>query len=191
VRLTNLCHQSSSPRAVYFLTRGKQTQVLPAPLPANLSNTSPFLTLSWESQPSHVTPRVCHSAGVPPFLQLVALGEDGVEVQEISLSVFDKGKGRAEEPVRGSVDILADTGFLCTGGHWHRLGCPHQLTRSYSVASNVSGASLDSLETEDIISKMQTEQGIYGWCRKGLQDWRVFWVGGAGEGGKNEGDELR
>jgi len=185
-------NQLSSFRAVYFLSRGKQTQIFPAPLPANLSNTQPFFTLTWESQPSHVSPRICHSAetGVPPFLQLVALGEDGVEVQEISLSVLNKGKGRAEEPVRTSADILGDAGFLCVGGHWHRPGYPHQMTRPYSTVSAVSGTSFDSLETEEIIAKMEMEQGIYGWCRKGLEDWRVFWVGGTGGVGQTGNSEL-
>lgn len=174
-------HQLSSPRAVYLLTRGKQTHVVPSPLPTNLSNTLPIFTVTWESQPSHVTPRICHSpkTGVARFLQLVALGENGVEVQEASLPFSSKGKGRAEEPICASAD-LGDTGFLCTGGHWHRPGYPHQITRSTSVASDISGASFDSLETDEIISKMQTEQGIYGWCRKGQCDWKVFWAGGTG-----------
>jgi len=180
----------SSPRAVYFLTRGKHTQVFPCPLPANLSNTLPIFAVMWESQPSHVTPRVCHSSetGAAPFLQLVALGEDGVEVQEISLPFSNKGKGRAEESIRASAEDLGDAGFLCAGGQWHQPGYPHQITRSCSVASNISG-SFDNLETDEIISKMRMEQGIYGWCRKSQQDWRVFWVGGTGETEKSGDDK--
>jgi hypothetical protein len=134
-----------------------------------------------------VTPRICYSSetGVAPFLQLVALGEDGVEVQEISLPFSNKGKGRTEEPIRASADTLGDAGFLCNGGHWHQPGYPHQITRSCSVAS------FDSIETDDIISKKKMEQGIYGWCRRGQHDWRVFWVGGTGEmsGTHNNGDD--
>jgi hypothetical protein len=174
-------HQQSLPRSVYFLTRGKQTHVLPSPLPAAIGNTPPLLCLTWESQPSSVTPRVCHPPedGAPPFLQLVALGENGVEVQEVSLSFLNrgKGKGRIEEPVRASLDISA--GFLCTGGHWHRSD-HSQLKRSDTVASDVSGTSFGSLDADELASRLQTEQGIYGWCQKDLRDWRVFWVGGTG-----------
>lgn len=178
--------QPALPRTVCFLTRGKQTQVLSSPLPANIGSSIPIHSIKWETQPSSITPRICRSLGdKAPFLQLVALGEDGIEVQEIPLSLLnrgkDKGKGRAEEPTRASADINGNTGFLCTGGHWHRQGYPDTLSRSLSVATDMSAtSSFDSLETEEIVSKMQQEQGIYGWSHVGIKDWRVFWVGGTG-----------
>lgn len=179
--------QATLPRMVYFLTRGKQTQVLSSPLPANIASSVPLHSVKWETQPTSITPKICLSPGDnnPPFLQLVALGEDGIEVQELSLSFLnrgkDKGKGRAEEPIRASADINGNTGFLCTGGHWHRPGYPNTLSRSMSVATDISAtSSFDSLETEEIVSKMQQEQGIYGWSHVGMGDWRVFWVGGSG-----------
>ena len=179
---TSVGQSPSLSRAVYFLTRGKQTHILPSPLPAIIHNMPSLLNLTWESQPSSVTPRLCYPPGdgARPFLQLVALGEDGVEVQELSLSFLSrgKGKGRAEAPVRASLDISA--GLLCTGGHWHRSEYPPQMTRSVSVASDSSGTSFGSLDTDEVLSKLQIEQGIYGWCQKDLQDWRVFWVGGTG-----------
>jgi hypothetical protein len=174
--------QPSLPRSVYFLTRGKQTNILPSPLPATISNYPSLLSLTWESPPSSVTPRICHPPedGAPPFLQLVALGDGGVEVQELSLSFLNrgKGKGRAEAPVRSSLDISA--GFLCTGGHWHQPNYSPQMTRSHSVASDVSGTSFGSLDSDELVSKLKLEQGIYGWCQKDIRDWRVFWVGGTG-----------
>lgn len=177
--------QSTLSRAVYFLTRGKQTVILPSPLPASISTSAPIHSVRWDSQPSSVTPRICYTREEStPFLQLVALGEDGVEAQELSLSFLnrgkDKGKGRAEEPVRVIGDINGKAGFLCLGGHWHRPGYPSQLTRSISAGTNLSGTSFDSLETEEITAKMQQEEGIYGWGHNGLHDWRVFWVGGSG-----------
>jgi hypothetical protein len=110
----------------------------------------------------------------------VALGDGGVEVQELSLSFLNrgKGKGRAEAPVRSSLDISA--GFLCTGGHWHQPNYSPQMTRSHSVASDVSGTSFGSLDSDELVSKLKLEQGIYGWCQKDIRDWRVFWVGGTG-----------
>jgi hypothetical protein len=178
--------QSTLPRTVYFLTRGKQTHILPSPLPATISTVPPLLTLTWESQPSSITPRVCDPCenGASALLQLVALGEDGVEVLEISLSFLNRGKGkaRAEVPVRASLDISA--GFLCTGGHWHRPNYSPQLTRSHSVASDISFGSLD---TDELASKLQQEQGVYGWCQKDVRDWRIFWVGGSGEDSNAQG----
>ena len=179
--------QSTFPRTVYFLTRGKQTHVFSSPLPANIFSSVPLHSVKWDTQPTSVTPRICCPPGDqdPPFLQLVALGEDGIEVQEMSLSFLNrgkgKGKGRAEEPIRAFADINGDTGFLCTGGHWHRPGYPNTLSRSLSVATDFSvTSSFDSLETEEIVAKMQTEQGIYGWSHVAVGDWRVFWVGGPG-----------
>ena len=178
-------HQSTLPRMVYFLTRGKQTHLFSSPLPANITSSAPLHSVRWDTQPTGVTPRICPSPGDqnPPLLQLVALGDDGIEVQEISLSFLNrgKGKGRAEEPIRVSADINGNTGFLCTGGHWHRPGYPNTLSRSLSVVADASApSSFDSLETEEIVAKMQQEQGIYGWSHVGVGDWRVFWVGGPG-----------
>lgn len=176
--------QATLPRTVYLLTRGKTTHVLPSPLPASIANTTPLLTLSWPTQPSDVSPRACFppEGGGPPFLQLVALGPDGIEVQEVSLSFLDnkKGKGRMEEPIRVSTDI-GDAGYLCLGGHWHRPGLAQRLTRTQSVASDYSATSFDSMDTDEIAAKLEREQGLYGWCRRGVQDWRIFWVGGTGE----------
>lgn len=176
-------------RSVYFLTRGKRTHILPSPLPATISNNPPLFSLTWESQPSSVTPRVCYPPedGALPFLQLVAFGDGGVEVQELSLAFLrGQGKGRAEVPVRSSLDISA--GFLCTGGHWHQPNSSPDLTRSPSVASDVSGTSFGSLNTDELLSRLQLEQGIYGWCQKDLRDWRVFWVGGTGREHDEDGD---
>jgi hypothetical protein len=139
-----------------------------------------------------------------PYLQLVALGEDGVDVQEISLEFLRSGrnKARAEEVRKGQADVGSATGFLCVGGHWDRPNYPYQqaypLSRSHSRSSDMSGTSFDSVATEDIVSRMRMEEGVYGWCRKGVEDWRVFWVGGSTASGDddngdddNDNDDLR
>ena len=41
-----------------------------------------------------------------------------------------------------------------------------------------SSQSFDSMESQEVAAKLRREQGIYGWCRKGVADWRVFWLGG-------------
>jgi hypothetical protein len=118
------------------------------------------------------------------MLQLMAFGEDGLEVQEaplyplFSLSGRGSEKARAEEPVVSEVAI-GECGFLCLGGHWHRpFDSPLDLSRSYSMRS---AASIDTMATEEVISRLESDQGIYGWQSKGLEDWRIFWIGGMGE----------
>jgi len=118
-----------------------------------------------------------------PYLQLIAWGEDGVEVQEISFGFLTKGKGKPEESRKGHADVGGTTGFLCIGGHWDKPNYPYQkpypLSRSYSGSSDMTSTSFDSMATEDIVNRMQMEEGVYGWYRKDVEDWRVFWVGGS------------
>ena len=203
------------PQSVYLLTRGKQSYVLPYPLPANLQATAPLLTFSWRSHPTFVAPRVIEVEGggdgnsgggsggggggegggpspwaaTPPparrrMLQLTAFGEDGLEVQETPLSFSMKEKARLEEPVVSEV-VIGETGFLCGGGHWHR---PYDapLSRSYSVRS---GVSFDSMATEEVVSRLESDKGIYGWQRRGMEDWRIFWIGGMGEEQRTDDDD--
>jgi len=218
---------SSSSSSIYVVTRGKQTFVLPCPLPANLQSTAPLLVLPWRSHPTFVSPRVIDieypnphptsarsdasydststaaamaaAAAAPPVparrrvLQLTAFGEDGLEIQEVPLSsLFGNGNGkgkerwsRYDEPVVSEVDI-GETGFLCGGGHWHRpYDAPLDLSRSFSMRS---GVSFDSMATEEVILRLEADQGTYGWQRKGLEDWRVFWIGGAGDESRTDDD---
>ncbi|KAK0461648.1 uncharacterized protein EV420DRAFT_1619179 [Desarmillaria tabescens] len=174
-------------KKVHLLTRGKQTHILPCPVPTGTSNSYPPLrVIIWKSPPTSVTPRICsNNDGDSPsrFLQLIALGEHGVEVQEMSVSFLSKGKGkaRADDIVYGEDDAGGDTGFLCVGGHWDQpLYPPYQpLNRSSSSASDISLESVNSMESGELLAKMKMDQGLYGWCRKGLEDWRVFWLGGS------------
>jgi hypothetical protein len=145
-------------------------------------------------RPKHVEARVCRpyahdQEDRPPFLQLIAFGEDGIEVQEINLNQLTvrRGKGKSvanhSVPTHAVSDILGgETAPLCTGGLWHRPVHPDQtdLYRSDSVMSYMSASSYDSNDTEELAAKFLSERGIYGWVRKGHMDWRVFWVGGTG-----------
>ena len=138
-------------------------------------------------------------------LQLTAFSEDGLEIQETFLAtLFEKDRSSAsasalasssssasasasaaassraaEEAVVSSEVVLGETGFLCRGGHWNRpYDAPLDLSRSYSMRS---GASVDTMATEEVVSQLELNQGTYGWQRRGLEDWRVFWIGGVGE----------
>ncbi|KIJ69866.1 hypothetical protein HYDPIDRAFT_77816 [Hydnomerulius pinastri MD-312] len=180
----------SPAKSVYVLTRGKQTHIVPAPLPASIQTTPPLYSVTWTSHPSSVTTRVCvpplsrslKSAETSPFLQLVGMGDDGIEVHEISLTMFSnrKGKGKAvalADPPHAQC-FIGETGFLANGGHWHCLTsvvAPPQLERTDSATSTGSS---ESVETDEVASRLRAEAGVYGWVRKDAEDWRVFWVGG-------------
>jgi len=189
----------TQPQSLYFVTRGKQSFALRCPLPASMHATVPLVTFHWRSPPTYVVPRVidvdygggseCSGATTTAtaarrgrVLQLTAFSEDGLEIQETLLSsLFGKERSRnvAEEAVVSSEVVLGETGFLSRGGHWHRpYDAPLDLNRSYSVRS---GVSVDTMATEEVVSRLELGQGTYGWQRKGLEDWRVFWIGGAGE----------
>ncbi|KAI0938160.1 hypothetical protein AcV7_003433 [Taiwanofungus camphoratus] len=185
MNLPSFPYRSPLVQSMYVLTRGKQSHIVPHPLPPSVSSIPPYRVLIWSSPPSHISCRVCSPSreglGLPAFLQVVAFGGDGVEVQEISLSSLSerKGKRRDEVPSRAQSDLGGETGFLCLGGHWHQPSF-QGLARSDSVESTESTGSLDNFSTEESTERLRTQQGIYGWVRKGLEDWRVFWVGGTG-----------
>ncbi|KAK7033592.1 hypothetical protein VNI00_012829 [Paramarasmius palmivorus] len=179
-------------KRIMILTRGKRTHILPSPLPVGLSPCPPYLIITWKNTPTTVTPRVCEppdDSSAPPYLQIIALGEMGVEVQERSFAFLGgkgKGKMRADDVMHIEEDTGGDSGFLAVGGHWDRPQFAMQaarynagLSRSYSTDSYSSGYS--SLESEELANRLDREQGLYCWCRKGLEDWRVFWLGGVHE----------
>ncbi|KAF7335275.1 hypothetical protein MSAN_02338200 [Mycena sanguinolenta] len=203
--------------SVYVLTRGAMTQILPCPLPIHPAGPArPLAVLRWRSTPTHVAPRVGGEAG-EEVLQLTALGEGSVEVLEVPLATLGgaqpaaggsgsgygsgnvygngngKGKARAGMDelgvVRAEDDAGGETGFLCVGGYWDD---PHQgaayLQRNASISSD---ATAESVDAGKIAERLRRAQGVYGWCRKGLADWRVFWVGGAfDEWEDDEEDDL-
>jgi len=51
---------------------------------------------------------------------------------------------------------------------------PVDPSQSFSMHSSIS---FDSLTTEVVVLWLEADQGTYGWQWKGLEDWRVFWIG--------------
>jgi len=167
---------------VHILTCGKRTHVVPCPLPIQTSAAPPLHAVFWKSHPKFVSPRVILSENDhQPLLQLVAFGENGIEVQEMGVSFMGiKGRGQAfpYELIRAEKKFGGDAGFLSLGGNWDRL----EQDLSWQQGPMPSAASVFSAESDtDILKRLKKEEGIYGWCRKGLQDWRIFWVGGNSE----------
>jgi len=176
-------------RNVIFLTRGRKTHIFPWPLPSNYAAYPSLAIITWKSPPQHISPRLCKKnlTDAPPFLQLVALGKDGIEVQEMSLNFMNRGKGKGkmtyEEVVRAEDDVIGECGFLATGGHWdqinHLMNSSSPITRVESTSSNVSSDSYDSVDTLVMVSQRRRQEGLYGWWKKGGGDFRIFWVGGS------------
>lgn len=184
-------------RSMYILTRGKQSHIVPAPLPATIQATAPLYLITWNSHPSTVTPRVClpplykssKSAKTPPFLQLIGMGEDGLEVHEIPLITLSNKKGKEREgvPVEAThiQSFVGETSFLASGGRWHQLGSCLTAPQLERADSATSTSSYESSETDEVVLQMRAAAGVYCSLRKDIEDWRVIWVGGD----SNEVDE--
>lgn len=162
----------------YLLTRGKQTHIVKAPLSIPLSATPPLAVVNWRNLPSQISHRVCSPYREPPYLQLVGFGQSGIEVQEIPLTYIYGGKGKAKrtEPICAQIDIGGDVGFLCRGGQWNK-----------TLSSLFRSDSFMSYNSSGTIRREMDEKGFYGWLRRDLEDWRVFWIGDSGN--SNEGFE--
>ncbi|KAI0698561.1 hypothetical protein BC835DRAFT_1268782 [Cytidiella melzeri] len=178
INIPSSTNRSSFSQNMYILTRGKTSHILPYPLPANIPTTPPYRTMHWTAPPTHVRTRTCRPQDdTPPFLQIIAFGEYGIEVQEMDLSSITqkKGKERAEELRCAQTDVGgADTGFLISGGHWDA-----QIFPEYSPSTICETFdSVSELSTEELADVLQAHEGIYGWVRKGHGDWRIIWLGG-------------
>ncbi|KAH7105626.1 hypothetical protein BKA62DRAFT_690359 [Auriculariales sp. MPI-PUGE-AT-0066] len=171
--------------SVYLLSRGKSTHIVPCPLPIPLAARPPLRVLRWKMQPNDVHARLIRPpGGAPPTLQVIAFGEDGVEVQELTLEALlnrplvtnspGKGKGKLKDEVdiiRSQADVGGACGFLVVGGNWEDpLGFAQNLYRSDSVRS---------MDSVDVVAQRRGAQGVYGWCAKGWEanDYRAFWLG--------------
>jgi hypothetical protein len=150
---------------VYLLTRGRTTHVLPYPLPAVIDAKPPLYVITWTASPSHVAVRLNHTSyelGAMPFIQLIAFTEDGLEIQEFDRETITghasgKGKARVTEPIRAQADVGGEVGFLCEGGHWQRAQNT-RLARAFSVSSDASGTSFESLDSVQADAKLAMEQ---------------------------------
>ncbi|KAF8622155.1 hypothetical protein AX15_007273 [Amanita polypyramis BW_CC] len=194
----NLSFEPGISSQILFITRGKQTQIVPCPLPASYSSMPPLWTAHWKTPPSHVLGRTCdfeiEDDGIP-FLQIIAFGEGGIEIQEVPVDLLIPGKGKGKGPALehscAHEDLGGPVGFLCTGGHWDHFvdaSSTDPISRSYSNSSDTSMMSNTSYGSEEMVAKFKKKEGIYGWWCKDLQDWRVFWIGGTVSVDQNSDD---
>jgi len=174
--------RSTSTKTLYLLTRGKYTHIVQCPLPLPVALHIPLKILQWNAQPTRIVPRACQQPITgEPFLQVTALSEIGVEVQEFPLSFIflteDRGEERSVTAVQAEVGS-GGTGFLCTGGHWTE----RERKVNQEVPSQRHGSS-STADTVDLAEKRSREQGFYAWTQKGYNDWRIFWLGGSSNDG--------
>ncbi|KAJ6560213.1 hypothetical protein B0H19DRAFT_1376026 [Mycena capillaripes] len=175
-----------------------------------IEHAKPLAVVSWRVAPTYVAPRVVLRAekGVG-VLQLTAFGNGGVEVVELPLSALGvtgedvnmengKGKARGEADVnltastmtsglvRAEQGVGVETGFLCVGGDWDN---PQATMMDSQRSSTDMSRSASWEDEEDAEWERWVDEGVYGWCRTGKADWRVFWIGGSFEEEDGEGRE--
>ncbi|KAJ2934537.1 hypothetical protein H1R20_g2572, partial [Candolleomyces eurysporus] len=108
-----------------------------------------------------------------PFLQVICFGEAGIEVYETPLTfLYDgyrnangngKGKSRAVQPdsIRAEEDLGGDVGYLQSGGNWDQAEELYSsgLDRAESFAPSMSGASMNTVDSEDVPAMLKQEAG--------------------------------
>lgn len=178
----------SSAKTVAFMSRGRKTHIVPSPLPTPLVSNPPLRVVRWQSPPRHVVPRLSTDSSKDPKLQVIAFTDQGVEVVEMGINFLfrppdlgpsiGKGKGRmpsisTSEPLtRGSWESSDVAGFLAKGGFWHTLD-----TSTGRPELRQPVADSDSSVYTAPGNMTEAGKGIYAWAQKGLEDYRVVWLG--------------
>lgn len=171
-----------------IISRGSQTHILPSPLRMPLANHQPLRVIRWHTPPSRVSARVSLLADRPAMLQLVAFSDKGIEIAETPVTFLfqqsdpgspGKGKGKGKsisaqsEPLnRAQWHTMETTKPLCRGGIWHRLD-----TSSGRPEIHPSEWANDLASHPAATSKLETGKGIYATVQRGLDDYRVIWLG--------------
>ena len=175
-------------KTILILSRGSQTHILPSPLPMPLASHPPLRVIRWHTPPSRISARVSLIADQPTMLQLVASSDKGIEIAETPVNfIFQraglgspgKGKGKGKsisipsEPLnRAQWHTMEATKPLCRGGVWHRLD-----TSSGQPELRRSEWATDMASHPAATSRLETGKGIYATVQRGLDDYRVIWLG--------------
>ncbi|PVG00490.1 hypothetical protein CPB86DRAFT_773734 [Serendipita vermifera] len=171
-------------KSLVFMSRGKQTHVLPSPLPMPLTSNPPLRIIRWQTAPRQVAARLSIGNGRDDKLQILAFGEMGVEVVEMGTDFLfrppeitaspSKGKEKAkavsipsENITRAFWDSSDETGFLAQGGFWDQLDTTSGMPEPRQQPHN----------PDEVGTHIERGQGIYAWSRKGLEDYKVLWFG--------------
>jgi hypothetical protein len=115
--------------------------------------------------------------------------DQGVEIVETSIGfifkppdlglTIGKGKGKvrsisipSEPLVRATWESPDITGYLGRGGYWHTLDTTSGRPEFRNI---ISDSDLSVYARAG--SRTELGQGIYAWTQKGLEDYRVVWLG--------------
>lgn len=202
VQSSSRAHKHKTPETICFITRGRTTQVFPVPLPIQFDGphtiTPPLSSFTWQYQPSIIKARLQLPAGQQsavvdpsvPVLQLIGFGEHGLEIQEASLAflkaaLLAEGKGKYKATpaddlpvVRAFADVGGAAGFLCLGGEWNKPARSSPLRTSSSLASFSSSPNGSSDNVNGTMGRAEESvEGMFGWAQKGVEDYRVFYLG--------------
>ncbi|KAG8802115.1 hypothetical protein FRB91_010667 [Serendipita sp. 411] len=175
-------------KTILIISRGTQSHILDSPLRMPMGNYPPLRVVRWHTMPFNITARLSMVEGKEPRLQLVAFSDRGIEVAETTVDFLfrppdlgqtdGKGKGKnksisvlSEPLVRAQHLSLETTKYLVRGGLWHTLDMTSGQPELKSPVSSVGEA--PSLT----ISRLEKGQGIYACVQRGLEDYRVLWLG--------------
>ncbi|KAG8829539.1 hypothetical protein FRC17_006423 [Serendipita sp. 399] len=175
-------------KTVLIISRGTQSHILESPLRMPMANHSPLRVVRWQGIPFSVTARLSITEGKETRLQLVAFSDRGIEVAETATHFLfkppdagqpeGKGKGKSKSAaipsdplIRGQHLSLETTRYLGRGGLWHTLEMTSGQPELKSPVSSV-------FETPaPFSSRLEKGQGIYACVQRGLEDYRVVWLG--------------
>lgn len=180
----------SSSKTIALLSRGRLTHIISTPLPIPVNSRPPLSVIRWNHIPRQIAARLSGAPGDgrEAVLQVIAFGESGIEVVETGLQFLfrqpdqgvngNKGKGKVKTGTastdfvtRATWDSPETIGYLGRGGYWNAL----------DTSSGRPEVRQDPYITDPVLANagqmVERGQGIYGWMRKGLDDYRVIWFG--------------
>lgn len=173
---------------VLLVSRGRQTHFFTSPLPIPMNARRPLRVVHWNAYPRQIVARLSIGSVEErreTKLHILAFTENGVEVIEMCLDFlasppdvsWGKGKGTMKRaPVHPEPQIRTVwqppeiTGYLGRGGHWDGLDTSSGRSQMRHGQSNTGHAPITG-------TKVEQGQGLYVWLQKGLDDYRVAWLG--------------
>ncbi|KZP00128.1 hypothetical protein CALVIDRAFT_533777 [Calocera viscosa TUFC12733] len=178
---------ASHERLYYLITRGKRTYAYPTPLPIPVSLASASYVHTWTTPPNQIAARITQGADRAASLQVIGFG-DGVEIEEILVADIIAGqKERSFERSAGKIrSDLAEpqcafahegfpAGYLCSGGEWDKMAAMGNAWRASLARPRGLHRALSEESVEE--RSQVSDAGIYGWIKRDVEDFRVFWLG--------------
>jgi len=90
-----------------------------------------------------------------------------------------------EPLIRAYTNAFDTSRFACRGGEWHLLDTADGRPEFKRNIPSAGG-----LDTREWFANIETQQGFYGWYRKDVEDYRVFWMGSVSDEGTDGMPDL-